>query len=714
MASAQGDLQPTWKGLVSMSQISFDSRALKIDGKRTLIFSGAIHYPRSTSGMWQDLMKRTRAAGLNAVETYVFWNLHEPQRRLYDFSGRLDLHQFCRVAQQHGLYVILRIGPYICAETNYGGFPSWLRDVSGMQMRTFNTQFMLEMGRWVRFLCNHLNRMFAPNGGPIIAFQLENEYSNVALHYGDSGQQYLRWIVTLAEELNLGIPLIMCCGSAPGAIETLNGFVVHPMLQEHLKNHPGQPLLWTENWPGWYDTWCHPHHTRTPEHTAYSVARFFAEGGAGVNYYMWHGGTNFGRESMYLQTTSYDYDAPLDEYGLPTTKSNHLAQLHHVLWQHADLLLEKTRVEPEKVGAKQSVYVFENGTDSLTFLCNDDEQSPATISHLGQQYELPALSVLLLSKDRLLMNTARVAPVSVVQRTAEPIEEALSPFEAWIEPLLNDSPKGTVNPVKSEIPLEQLQFTHDETDYCWYQTKLNIGPSEAGKGELVLEGVADLVHVFIDGELCATTQSPLMEQRGKPDEEGFHQTFHLELSPGTHELSLLCCALGLIKGEWMIGYENMVDERKGLWGKVRWKGRTLHDPWLIQPGLVGETCRLFTAAGALVSWNMESDNDRGKTLRWWRTTFSRPEGLAPLTLDLSGMGKGLVWLNGQCLGRYWLTPSIGDLNPVRTSVIDEERVGEPTQRYYHIPTEWLQSENVLVLFEEIGGDPSSVRLCRWL
>ncbi|HNT33836.1 MAG TPA: beta-galactosidase [bacterium] len=697
-----------------MSQVSFDSRALKIDGKRTLIFSGAIHYPRSTPAMWPDLMKRSRAAGLNTVETYVFWNLHEPKRRVYDFSDRLDLLQFCRVAQQHGLYVILRIGPYICAETNYGGFPFWLRDVPDMQMRTFNTPFMLEMGRWVRFLCNHLNRMFAPNGGPIIAFQLENEYSLVALHYGDSGQRYLRWTVDLAQELNLGIPLIMCCGSAPGAIETLNGFVMHPKVQEHVKNHPGQPVLWTENWPGWYDTWGYAHRSRSAEHVAYSVARFFAEGGAGVNYYMWHGGTNFGREAMYLQTTSYDYTAPLDEYGLPTTKSNHLTQLHHVLWEHADLLLEKSRVEPQLVGDNQWIYVYENGTDSLAFLCNDDENKSATISHLGQGYELPALSVILISKGKVLMNTARVAPVSVVQRSVEPISDILAPFECWAEPLPTDWPEGVRAPIRSAAPEEQLQFTQDETDYCWYETRLNIAPSEAGKGELLLEGVADVVYVFVDGQICATTPVPLPEQRGKVDEEGFHQKFELHLNAGTHDLSLLCCAVGLIKGDWMIGYENMVNERKGLWGKARWKGRTLHEPWRIQPGLVGEHCRLFGSAGALVPWQPDGTPQRGKPLCWLRTRFSRPEGLSPLTLDLVGMGKGLIWLNGHCLGRYWLTPGLGDMNPSKRSVIEEQRVNEPTQRYYHVPSEWIQDENVLVLFEEVGGDPSLIRLCRWL
>src|SRR3954462_11493729 len=109
-------------------EVGYDSRAVTIDGRRTLLLGGSIHYPRSTPGMWPDLMRRAKEAGLNAIDTYVFWNLHERRRGVYDFSGRLDLVHFLTLAGRHGLNVILRVGPYVCAETNYGGFPAWLRD----------------------------------------------------------------------------------------------------------------------------------------------------------------------------------------------------------------------------------------------------------------------------------------------------------------------------------------------------------------------------------------------------------------------------------------------------------------------------------------------------------------------------------------------------------------------------------------------------------
>ncbi len=184
-----------------MPNVSYDHRAVTIDGKRTLLLSGAIHYPRSTPGMWRSLMQHSQEAGLNAIETYVFWNLHERRRGVYDFSDRLDIRRFLDIAHELGLYVILRIGPYICAETNYGGLPAWLRDVPGIRMRTDNEPFLREMERWVRLLCDYLRPYFAPQGGPIILAQIENEYGNIAWRYGEDGERYLHRLAEMTRTL---------------------------------------------------------------------------------------------------------------------------------------------------------------------------------------------------------------------------------------------------------------------------------------------------------------------------------------------------------------------------------------------------------------------------------------------------------------------------------------------------------------------------------
>jgi len=689
--------------------VGYDSRAITIDGKRTLLLSGAIQYPRSTPAMWPKLMQQSREAGLNTIETYVFWNLHEARRGVFDFTERLDLVRFCQLAQEHGLYVILRVGPYICAETNYGGFPAWLRDIPGMQMRTLNQPFMVEMERWVSQITGYLHALFASNGGPIILLQLENEYNLIAAQYGKEGQRYLQWVSDLAHRLNPGIPSIMCEGASSGSLETINGFYGHAQIQNHHERHPDQPAIWTEDWPGWYDTYGHAHHIRPTEDCAYAVARFIAAGGTGVNYYMWHGGTNFERSTMYLQTTSYDFDAPLNEYGLPTTKSQHLARLNALLNTYADLLIAQEHVEEQVLGEQQRAYIYAHDQQELLFLCNDAEQD-MHLPFAGQHFILPARSVSLLSQGQLLLNTATINPEQVIhyQRRLHP--DLLAEQSWYSEPLPTEWPLAlqTDRRVVRE-PLEQLLLTQDRTDYCWYTTSLMLKPEQAGAGSLKLVGVADLAHIFVDGQLQATTQAHLVEDRGAQDGPAFTQSFPLTLTEGSHTLSILTCALGLIKGDWMIGKQNMVEERKGLWGQVCWNEEIFVGPWTMQPGLVGERVNLFADGGALVPWQSHWQAAVGRPLSWWRFTFARPETDAPLAVDLLGMNKGLAWLNGRCIGRYWLIAGTEEsLQDWQQQAIRVERVGEPSQQYYHLPAEWLQESNVLVLFEELGGDPSRI------
>lgn len=703
--------------------VSADSRAITIDGQRTLLLSGAIHYPRSTPAMWPLLLERSREAGLNTIETYVFWNLHERQRGIYDFSDRLDLLHFCQLARDAGLNMILRIGPYICAETNYGGFPPWLRDVPGLRTRTENEPFQREMEHWVRFLTDYTRPMLAPNGGPIILVQLENEYNNVARNYGQAGQRYLQWTADLASDLGLNVPLIMCVGAAEDAIETINGFYGHKAIQELASRRPQQPLIWTENWPGWYDVYGVPHHIRTPENVAYGVARFVAEGGTGVNYYMWHGGTNFGRESMYLQTTSYDFNAPLDEYGLPTTKSRHLARLHRLLSQYADTILAQ-RPDTHRLGDEQHAYIYGDGAAALAFLCNDDAQTAATVTYAGRSYSLPPRAVLVVQGSEAIFDATRIDPADGIARAMQPGAASLTPFVAWEEPLPDAWPAELtefVPKVEYSQPVEQLGLTHDTSDYCWYSAKLIIPATAADTGNntgtLTMRGVADVMHVFVDGQFTATSQTPI-EDRGPLDSEHFTQSFALDLTPGEHELALLCCALGLIKGDWMLGNANMADERKGIWGDVSWNGALVSGPWTLRPGLAGEHAAVYAAGGALAQWasGPYGQGRRNRPLTWWRAEFKRPAGLdggSGLALDLGGMTKGLAWLNGRCIGRYWLAAATGQSEHMLVDAVHDVGAGEPTQRYYHLPLEWLRDDNVIVLFEEVGGDPESVRICSW-
>ena len=690
-------------------QVSYDERAITIDGARTFIISGAIHYPRSTPAMWPHILRQSREAGLNTIETYVFWNFHERQQGIFDFSDRLDLMHFCELAQAEGLDVILRIGPYICAEINYGGFPFWLREVPDIQFRTWNEPFMREQERWVRYICDYMQPMFASQGGPIILAQIENEYSLIADDYGEDGKRYLQWCSQLGADLNLGIPWIMCFGGTEGVIETINGFEAHLQLPDHLQRHPDQPALWTENWPGWYDVFGRPHHLRSAEQIAYAVARFVAEAGTGINYYMWHGGTNFNRESMYLQTTSYDFDAPLDEFGLPTTKLHHLARLHQVLHKITPTLLSQPRAKAQQLGDAEVVFSYGTGDDAVTFLCNDSHDVAANTTYKGQIYHLLPQSAIILQGTTILIETNKVAATSVITRNRTPIADPFTAFTAWDEPLPQQSTERS-HTHHSE-PIEQLLLTHDESDYCWYTTLLHH-ESAILQGTLTLAGMADLAHIYVDGVYQATTTTHILEDRGLLTDANFTQTVSLDLSAGDHQLAILCCAVGLIKGDWLIGHTNMVQERKGIWGEVRWNGIPVLGDWTMYPRLVGEQQTLFASNDA-TRWQQVEASDVQRPLRWWRTQFARPDataGTTGLVLDMASMTKGLMWLNGHCLGRYWLVTATDEQQKHPLTTIG---TGQPTQRYYHVPIEWLADTNSLVLFEEVGGDPAQIQLC-WI
>lgn len=700
--------------------VSYDQRALLINGKRTLILSGSVHYPRSTPAMWPQILRHMRRSGINTVETYVFWNLHERTRGVLDFSDRLDLVHFCQLAQKEGLYVILRIGPYICAETNYGGLPGWLREIPGMELRTDNEPFKREKERWVRLVAEIVRPLCAGQGGPVILAQIENEYDNIAASYGEAGKRYLQWSVDLAQSLKLDIPWVTCAAgraaeagkdgaaaSAGDALETLNAFRAHEIIEAHFAEHPGSPALWTENWVGWYHTWGGVLPQRDPAELAWATARFFAAGGTGVNYYLWHGGTNFDRDGMYLATTSFEFGGCLDEYGLPSDKATHLARLNKALLAHADDLLAGERPQKQLTPEGIVIYRYPSG---LEFHCDDAQRRLRMIGKDG----------------RTLYDSSR--KLKTITPYFENSSARLAPWGWRAEPPAQQWPAPVQSATIAAKPLEQLSLTKDATDYCWYETQIRVSAAQAkGSVELQLTRVADIVYVFIGERLVATSQVPLLERRGKMNAGKFSQSFNIDLKAhdigkGTHQLRILCCALGLIKGDWMIGYDNMVLEKKGLWSTVRWDGHAVEGPWRHQPGLLGELGDYAAAAGSLLEWQSpQAVPEATRTpLSWWRTTFTTPKQTGPWALDLHSMGKGMAWVNGHRIGRYWLIPNTDPMGPwmgwMKGSLKAEVLPGS-TERYYHIPAQWLRPQgetNTVVLFEEIGGNPSKVKLVRRL
>jgi beta-galactosidase len=305
-----------------------------LKGKPFKVISGELHYSRIPREYWRDRLRMAKAMGLNTVATYIFWNYHETAPGVYDFSGNADVAAFVRMAQEEGLWVLLRTGPYSCAEWELGGFPSWLLKTpeSRQALRSKDPVFLLAVDRWIARLGKELAPLQIGRGGPILATQIENEYGNF-----DSDQAYMAALKDIFVRAGFTDSLLYTAdnwrnidkGILPGVPAATNfGIRNHEKGMEALARlRPGEPLFVSEYWPGWFDHWGHPHETR-PIEPQLEDLDYILSHGAGVNIYMFHGGTSFGfmagsswTDGKFLpDVTSYDYDAPLDESGHPTPK----------------------------------------------------------------------------------------------------------------------------------------------------------------------------------------------------------------------------------------------------------------------------------------------------------------------------------------------------------------------------------------------------------
>ena len=304
-----------------------------MDGKPYLVRSGEMHYPRVPRAYWVDRMKRVKAMGLNTICTYVFWNFHETEPGKYDFKGDHDVAEYVREAQRQGLNVILRPGPYVCSEWEWGGFPYWLANIHGIQIRQNNPAFLRASARWLDRLGKELAPLTVKHGGPIILCQVENEYGSFGndhvymeaihrqlLHAGFDCQMYTAdgsgssmleggTLPDLPSAINFG-------GGAPGEFANLAAF------------RKTGPRMNGEFWCGWFDHWGEQHHTSNGQGEARDLEWMLSRGDS-VNLYMAHGGTTFGwmqgansggPNHYEPDTTSYDYDAPISEDGTLTKK----------------------------------------------------------------------------------------------------------------------------------------------------------------------------------------------------------------------------------------------------------------------------------------------------------------------------------------------------------------------------------------------------------
>lgn len=325
-----------------MPQVTYDDNSYMIDGQRIWLVSGSVHYFRVPAELWRDRLLKAKRAGLNCITTYVPWNYHEPIEGKWNFEGDRDVAEFVRTAGELGLYVILRPGPYICAEWDFGGLPGWLTTKTGMTLRTNNAAYMHYFDKYFAQLLPRLADQQVTRGGNIILIQNENEYI-----FGDTpnGRAYLEFISQLIRRGGFDVPIISCNmfkgPQLDGVIDNVNSW---DAAVEHLKTahytQPMAPMIVTEFWDGWFDYWGADDHQRRDAGEVARRAMEILGCGAQFNYFMFHGGTNFGfwgsrlveGEATY-QTTSYDYDAPVAEGG-ELTEKYYLTRLVNMLANH--------------------------------------------------------------------------------------------------------------------------------------------------------------------------------------------------------------------------------------------------------------------------------------------------------------------------------------------------------------------------------------------
>lgn len=332
--------------------LEIKNKKFYMDSKPFDIYSGAMHYFRTVPEYWEDRLTKLKAAGFNTVETYVCWNLHEKKPGEFDFSGILDIEKYLEIAQKVGLYAIVRPGPYICAEWDFGGLPAWLLKDKNMQIRCMYPDYLKCVERFYKELLPRLVPHLESHGGNIIAMQVENEYGS----YGND-KDYLRYVEKLTRDCGIDCLLftsdentnnMISGGSLPDIYKVLNFGSRSRTAFNVLKGFENDgPNMCGEFWCGWFDHWRDKHHTRNSLEIVNEI-KGFIDNGASFNIYMFHGGTNFGftaganhnQGHGYEPTvTSYDYCAMLTEWG-DYTPAYHAVR---------KLLCEKQGIEPPEL-----------------------------------------------------------------------------------------------------------------------------------------------------------------------------------------------------------------------------------------------------------------------------------------------------------------------------------------------------------------------------
>lgn len=541
-----------------MSQLEIRDGQYYLHGEPYRIVSGAVHYFRVVPEYWKDRLQKLQACGFNTVETYVAWNVHEPQEGQFQFEGMADIVQFIELAGQLGLHVIVRPSPFICAEWEFGGLPAWLLKESDMQLRCSDSAYLAKVDLYYDVLIPKLVPLLSTQGGPILAVQVENEYGS----YGND-TSYLTYIRDGLVQRGIDVLLFTSDGPTDemllgGTIEDVHATVnfgsrVAESFGKYREYRETEPLMVMEFWNGWFDHWMEPHHVRDAAEVADELDKIL-ESGSSVNLYMFHGGTNFGfyNGANHIKTyeptvTSYDYDAPLSEWGDVTSK-----------YEAVRSVFAKHGIEPG-CEMPQPIPKYSYGKVTLS-------ESATLLDNLDQLSE----------------------------------------------------------PVKSTIiqPMEKFDQAYG---FILYSTWVK-GPRSGQK--LHIQEVRDRAQVFLDGKLLGVVE------RWDP------KPLDISIPENGARLDILVENMG------RINYGPRLRDPKGITEGVLLDNQFLYN-WTIRT--------LPLCPDSLSSVRYERTNAHElhvETPAFYKGSFE-VEAIGDTFLRFDGWNKGVAWINGFNLGRYW-------------------------------------------------------------
>lgn len=580
-------------------------REFFLDGKKINIYSGTMHYFRVVPGYWEDRMRKMKACGLNTVETYVAWNIHEPREGQFVFDGNADIVKFIETAKKVGLYVIVRPGPYICAEWDFGGFPAWLLRDDDILLRCYNEKYIGYVTKYFKELLPRLVPHQLSKGGNIIAVQIENEYGS----YADD-KKYLRYMRDLIREQKIDGMLFtsdgesryhFSGGSLPDEFKVANfGCTPADGFRDLKEFQPDKPLMCGEYWYGWYTQWSRRY---SPIITAGNINKamneYFAED-ANFNIYMFHGGTNFGFMAganyydgkYFATTTTYDYKAPISEFG-------------------------------------------------------------------GYNAKYHALRKIFLEKQNLPIS----APLP-----AEPKFQNIGKVELteYADLLENLTALGEKH--EDHMP-HYMEHYGQNSGYILYHTEIEGDYPDTSIGGV---DVHDIAYVYVDGKFIGRYNRSDADKKGQCPE---YFNFPIPAFKGKISVDIL------VEGMGRINFGRKIYDRKGL--KNICIGEQYHfGDYTIYTLPMDNLEKLKFKK---VTANMKMDKP---VMRVLKGSFNAKTD-EDCFVDMLGFSKGVVYINGFNLGRYW------NIGPQRT---------------LYIPAPLLKAKNEIMIFEQESYKAPSISI----